>query len=199
MALAAVSTFALLFAAGVAQAGVVTPVTQLHAFKVGGTIFAQGINERTGDDVLEKDKFKEKDLGANCLLQEKLDRGQSIVLVLNDACGDINDNEIDIITEEPPSRLEIGQLDFDVDLAIVSQKRGVDDTLTMPATVELACLGSVDVDVEASAVATIKLGRDTGCFESMKIKNASGTGTVDGIDVILDGIKADAKKPSNQR
>lgn len=194
MALAAISTFVLLFIAGTAHAGV---VAQIHSFKVGGTIFVQEVSEKTGDDILDKEKFSEKDLGANCLMQEKLDKGQYPVLVLNDACGDINDNEIQILSQTPPFETVIGQIDFDDDNLIVNQKKGVDDTLTMPATIELACLGSFVVDVEASAIATIKLGKETGCFESMKLKNGSGTGDIDLVDVILDGIKADAKKPSN--
>jgi len=176
-------------------------VSQVHSFKVGGTIFVQEVSEKTGDDILDKEKFSEKDLGANCLSQEKLEKGQSPVLVLNDACGDINDNEIQILSQTPPFTTVIGQVDFDVNDLIVNQKKGVDDTLTLPATVKLACLGSVvvvvDVDVEASAIATIKLGKETGCFESMKLKNGSGTGSIDLTDVIVDGLKADAKKPSN--
>lgn len=194
MALAAISAFVLLFIAGTAHAGVI--VSQIHSFKVGGTIFAQAVSEKTGDEILDKDKFSEKVLGANCLLQEKLEKGQFPVLVLNDACGDINDNDIQILSQTFPFATTIGQIDFDVDNQIVSQKNGVDDTLTMPATIELACLGDVDVDVEASAIATIKLGKETGCFESMKLKNGSGTGTIDGTDVIVDGLKAAAKKPS---
>jgi len=194
MALAAISTFVLLFIAGTAHAGV---MSQIHSFKVGGTIFVQEVSEKTGDDILDKEKFSEKDLGANCLLQEKLDKGQYPVLVLNDACGDINDNEIQILSQTPPLVTVLGQIDFDVDNLIVNQKKSVDDTLTLPATVELACLGGVDIDVEASAIATIKLGKETGCFESMKLKNGSGTGTIDATDVIVDGLKADAKKPSN--
>jgi hypothetical protein len=196
MALAAVSAFVFLFfVAGTAHAGV--PAQQIHSFKVGGTIFAQGVSDKTGDDILDKDKFSEKDLGANCLTQEKLEKGQFPVLVINDPCGDINNNEIQIISQTPPSTMPVGQVDFDVDRLIVNQKRSVDDTLTLPATVELACLGAVDVDVEASAIATIKLNKETGCFESMKLKNGSGDGIIDGTDVLLDRIKADAKKPKN--
>lgn len=194
MALTAVSAFVLLFVAGTAHAGV---STQIHSFKVGGTVFAQDVSEKTGDDILDKEKFSEKDLGATCLMQEKLEKGQFPVLVLNNPCGDINDNEIQIISQTPFSTTTVGRIDFDVDRLIVNQKKGVDDTLTLPATVELACLGAVEVDVEASAIATIKLNQETRCFESMKLKNGSGDGDIDGIDVLLDGIKADAKKPSS--
>ena len=194
MALAAIYVFALLFVAGTAHAGV---SAQIHSFKVGGTVFTQEVSEKTGDDILDKDKFSEKDLGANCLMQEKLEKGQFPVLVMNDPCVNLNDNEIQIISQTNPFVTAIGQIDFDDNRLIVSQKKGVDDTLTMPATVELACFGTVDVDVDASAIATIKLNKETGCFESMKLQNGSGDGDIDDIDVLLDGIKADAKKPSN--
>jgi hypothetical protein len=194
MTLASAFISVLFFVAGTAHAGV---SAQIHSFKVGGTIFAQGVSDKTGDDILDKDKFSEKDLGAICLMQEKLEKGQFPVLVINDPCGNINNNEIQIITEAPPSKITVGQIDFDDNRAIVSQKKGVDDTVTMLATVFLACLGAIDVDVEASAIATIKLNKETGCFESMKFQNGSGDGDIDGLDVLLDGIKADAKKPSN--
>lgn len=194
MAFASAFISVLFFVAGTAHAGV---SAQIHSFKVGGTVFAQEVSEKTGDDILEKEKFSEKDLGATCLMQEKLDKGQYPVLVMDDPCGDISDNELRIISQTAPFMTVIGQIDFDVDKQIVNQKKGVDDTLTLPATVELACAGTIDVDVEASAIATIKLNKETGCFESMKLQNGSGDGDIDGIAVLLDGIKADAKKPSN--
>jgi len=142
--LATYFSFALLFIAGTANAGVV--VKQAHPFKVGGTIFSQGVNENNNDDILEKDRFKEKDIGANCTFQDKLAKGEFVILVLNDAC------------------------------------------------VELDCDGALVIDVEASAIATIKLNKEGTCVDSLSMKSASGTGDVDGTAVILDGIKVSASK-----
>ncbi len=200
IALATGSASVLLLVAGTAHAGV-SAVTQIHSFKVSGTIFTQDVSEKTGDDILDKDKFSEKLLGANCLDQEKLEKGQFPVIVFFDACGidpdHLNDNEIQIITKEPPSAIAIGEIDFDVASQIIHQKKGVDSTRTMPATVELSCLGTVSVDVEASAIATVKLDSDGACVESVKLKSGSGTGIIDGVNVILDRVKMDAKKPSD--
>ena len=198
MSLAAVLIFVLLFVAGAAHAGI-PRISQTHPFKVSGTIFIQGVNEKTGDDILDMEKFSEKDFAANCLMQEKLEKGQAVVLVLNDACEDLNDNELQVIIQEPPFSVEIGQIHFDDERQILSEKNGVDNTLTMSAAVELDCIGTDIVDVLATAIATIKLSDEGLCrsVESIKLKNASGTGLVDDIDVILDGVKAAAKKPLN--
>ena len=198
MALATCLSLASLFVAATANAGV---LAQIHPFKVGGKIFSQGVSEKTGDDILGKDKFNEKLLGANCLGKEKLGKGEQVILVLNDPCGpNVNDNVIQVVstTGGPVVVLAtIGTVDFDLDSAIDAEKNGVVKTVTLPATVELACAGiaTIAVDVEASAVATVKLDKESFCFSTLKMKNAAGTGTVDGIDVILDKLKADAKKP----
>jgi len=198
MVLAAALVFVLLFVAGTAHAGI-PRVSQIHPFKVSGTVFVQGVNERTGDDILIKEKFTEKSFGANCLMQEKLEKGQVVVLLFNDACEDINDNEIQIITAEPPSTTTIGEMHFRVDYQIVTERKRVGHTLTVPAVVELDCIGTANVDVIADATATIKLGNQGLCLgvESMKLKNGSGLGSIDDVDVIVDGVKANAKKPSN--
>jgi len=197
-ALAALLVLALFFVAGAAHAGI-PRVAQTHPFKVSGTIFSQGVSEKTGDDILEKEKFSEKDFAANCLLQEKLRKDQSVVLLFNDACEDINDNEIQVVSTEPASTTTVGEMHFDVDRQIVSEKNGTDIALTVPAVVELDCIGTANVDIIAFATATIKLSNQGLCVgvESMKIKNGSGDGSIDGVDVIADGVKADAKKPSN--
>jgi len=196
MALAICFSLAALFFAGAASAGVA--LMQDHPFKVGGTIYSQGISDKNGDAILEKDKFNEKQLGANCIGQEKLGKGEQVILHINDACGpDVNDNEIQVVSTDPGFAVlaTIGTVDFDLDSAIDAEKKGVLSTVTLPATVQLACNGLVDVAVEASAVATVKLDKEGFCISTLKLKNATGTGIVDGIDVILDKIKADAKKP----
>jgi hypothetical protein len=194
MASASCLSFALLLVAGTANAGIT--VVQAHPFKVGGAIYSQGVSEKTGDDILEKDKFNEKLLGANCAFLDKLDKTQRVILVLNEACGgDINNNSIQVVETDPFFVLAtIGAVDFDDGSAIFVQKKGVDRSVAVPATVQLACSGTIDVDVEASAIATIKFDKEGNCVQTVKMKNGSGTGTVDGIDVILDKIKADAKK-----
>jgi len=193
--LATYFSFALLFIAGTANAGVV--VKQAHPFKVGGTIFSQGVNEKNNDDILEKDRFNEKDIGANCTFQDKLAKDEFVILVLNNACfgGDLNDNEIQIVNTDPFFVIAtIGEIDFDQLDLIVAQKNSVDKTLTVPATVELDCDGALVIDVEASAIATIKLNKEGTCVDSLSMKSASGTGDVDGTAVILDGIKVSASK-----
>jgi hypothetical protein len=195
MALATCLSLASLFVAATANAGV---LAQTHPFKVGGTIFSQGVSDKTGDAILDKDKFNEKQLGANCIDQEKLGKGEQVVLVINDPCGpNVNDNVIQVVGTVPDFEVlaTIGTVDFDLDRAIDAEKNGVTKTVTLPATIELACAGMIDVDVEASAVATVKLDKEGFCFSTLKMKNAAGTGTVDGIDVILDKLKAGAKKP----
>lgn len=196
IALATCSAFVLLLVAGTAHAGVIGTI---HSFKVSGTIFTQDVSDKTGDDILDKDKFSEKLLGANCLDQEKLEKGQFPVIIFFDPCGidpdHLNDNEIQIITVGGGSTA-IGKIDFDVASQIVNQKKGVDNTRTMPVTVELNCLGTVVVDVEASAIATVKLDSEGVCVESVKLKSGAGTGIIDGVNVIVDRVKMDAKKPS---
>ena len=191
-----VAALILLLVAGTAHAGV-PRVSQIHPFKVSGSIFVQGVNEKTGDDILEKEKFTEKSFGASCLMQEKLEKSQAVVLMFNDACEDINDNEIQVITTEPPSTTTIGEMHFTVDSQIVTERKGVNHTLTVPALVELDCIGAANVDVIANATATIKLINEGLCLGvgSIKLKNGSGGGVIDDVDVILDGVKANAKKP----
>lgn len=199
MALTAVLAFVLLFVAGAAHAGI-PRVAQTHPFKVSGSIFSQEVSEKTGDDILGKDKFNEKDFAANCLMQENLRKDQSVVLLFNDTCEDINDNELQVISTEPPATMTVGQVHFDDDDPIVTEKNGTAITRTLRAEVELDCNGTASIDVLAGATATIKLGNIDGLctgVESMKLKNASGYGVIDGVDVLLDGVKADAKKPSS--
>lgn len=192
-ALATDFAFALPFVAETTHADFVG-VPQIRSFKVSGIIFAQDASEKTGNDVLGKNKFNEKLLGANCVDQEKLAKGQIPVIILFDPCsGDLDENQIAIFTREPLTSMTIGKIDFDVASQIANQKKGVDRTLTMPATVQLICLGAVSVDVEASAIATVKLDSEGVCVESVRLKNGSGTGIIDGINVILDGFKMDVK------
>ena len=195
MASASCLSFALLLVAGTANAGVA--VVQAHPFKVSGTAYAQDVSDKTGDDILGKDKFNEKELGASCIFQDKLEKGQHVVLILNEACGgDLNNNSIQVVRTNPFAVLAtIGAVDFDEGSAILAQKKGVDRSVTVPATVDLACAGNNDVDVEASAIATIKFEKEGICVQTVKLKNGSGTGSVDGTDVILDKVKSDAKKP----
>ena len=134
-------------------------------------------------------------------MQENLRKDQSVVLLLNDTCEDINDNEIQVISTEPPATMTIGEIHFHDYSQIVTEKSDTAITRTLLAEVELDCNGTASVDVLALATATIKLSAIEGLcnsgFESMKLKNASGEGLIDDVWVILDGVKADARKPSN--
>jgi len=200
MALAIVLPFLLLllFVTGAAHAGFPTLV-QTHAFKLSGTVLTQGVSAKTGDDILDREKISEKSFGANCVQQEKLRKDQSVVLLLNDACGDINNNEIQVVSTEPPSTTRIGDIYFELDNQIVNEKNGKADTRTVPVVVDMDCNGTVAIDVIASAIATIKLGNQGLCLavQSMKLKNASGYGSVADVDVIVDRVTASASKPSN--
>lgn len=169
-------------------------VTQGHSFKLATTLLSQDQNVSTGDAIVVKEKLSEKDLGANCLGRESLEKDQAVIVTLADACNDLNDNSIDVITTSPFALEDsIGSLTFDLALAIRTEKKGALTTLTVPVTAELVCGGTVDVDVAASAVATVKVDTE-GCVQSLQVQNAVGTGTVDFENVILDKTKVAAGK-----
>ena len=89
---------------------------------------------------------------------------------------------------------------FELDRQIVNEKNGRADTRTVSAIVELDCNGpTVDIYLAVNAIATIKLSNDGICLavESIKLKNAPGFGFIERTEVIVDGVKVSAKKPSN--
>ena len=93
MMLATCFSFASLLVAGTANAGV--DPAFVYPFTVSGTIYEQGVSDKTGDDILEKGKFNQKDLTANCTFMEKPEKGVSLYAVLEEPCGgDINVNDI---------------------------------------------------------------------------------------------------------
>jgi hypothetical protein len=174
-----------------AQAGLT--IIQGHPFAIKGQVYAQGENEKTGDASLEKESFKEKDLGAACLEEEKLEKGQSVIITLFDACNDPNDNEIQIIRTEPFAVLDvIGELDFDGEMAIGTEKKGELTTLTVPVEADIECLEG-DVRFNAAAIATVRVD-EVGCVETVKAQNATGEGEIFGEPVLIDKAKIDAKK-----
>jgi hypothetical protein len=184
---------ALSFIATTAQAGLA--ITQGHQIGIKGQIYGQGSNEKTGDDQLEKESFSEKDLGAACLGNEKLEKGQAVIITLFDACSDPNDNEIQIVRTDPFAVLEtIGDIDFDDDLIIATEKKGVVTTLTVPAEVDVECAEG-DIVFSAGAIATARVD-ELGCVQTVKVQNATGDGMIFGESVLIDKAKIDAKKPN---
>lgn len=185
--------FAISLAATSAQAGLAN--IQAHPLKLNGQVLAQGENSRTGDAKLEKASFNEKDIGALCLGQERLDRDQFVIVTLNDACNDPNNNTIQVVQRDPFQVLaSIGSINFDLSFAIATERRG-SVTLAVPAIMALAC-GEGTVQIDAGAVATVTVDSETSCVQTVKAQNAAGVGSILGESIIVNKTRVDAKKPA---
>ncbi len=194
---AAALSFCLTLAAGSAHAGVA--IQQGHKFFVSGKAQFQDMNNK-GDDVVGSQSLNEKDVGAACTDQEKLQKGQFVILTLNNACGpgaDPDNNSIQVVNTDPFTVLAtIGNVDFDLAFALAEEKKGTLKSVTVPASVTLSCVsGLINLATTLGGVFEVKYDKDGNCIESAKAKTLSGDGTLDGEAVVFDGAKGSAGKP----
>ena len=184
--------FSMTLMATTAQAGEIS-VVQGHPLALKGQVYGQGQNDRTGDLGRENEGFKASDLGAVCRGQDKLDKGQQLIVTLFNACSDPDDNAVQIVQTNPFSVLEtIGSIDFGEEAAIVTEKRGDLRELLLPAELTIAC-GEGAVSLNINALAIVKFDSD-GCVETVKAQRGTGGGEIDEEEVLVDRAQLEAKK-----
>ncbi len=175
-----------------------TPLLNYHEFDLKGKVLFQDMKNldlKTG-----KDSFNARESGAACLGVEQLEKSQKVILCVQCVEGEVGGAEAEIwVVDTDPIQFQqmIGTVDLDLENAIGATKQDGEElkTITALGKVDIDC---DDLDASVEGVFEVKYGDVAGqqCPTTLSGKNLSGDADDGSEIVILNGVRASAKKPS---